>query len=112
MEFRRLGASGFNVPVLSFGAGTFGGVEKLFVPVTVSLPERCTTALSFAFPATAVFTYWIDAAGTAVPTMTGRPKARRGSITMLFGASARRSSGKRRVSSRGWVLVRGEASQP
>ena len=30
MEYRRLGASGFNVPVLSFGAGTFGGVGELF----------------------------------------------------------------------------------
>ncbi len=30
MEFRRLGASGFRVPVLSFGAGTFGGKGELF----------------------------------------------------------------------------------
>ena len=30
MEFRRLGASGFNVPVLSFGAGTFGGKGEFF----------------------------------------------------------------------------------
>ena len=30
MEFRRLGASGFNVPVLSFGAATFGGKGELF----------------------------------------------------------------------------------
>ena len=30
MEYRRLGASGFNVPVLSFGAGTFGGRGELF----------------------------------------------------------------------------------
>jgi len=30
MEFRRLGASGFNVPVLSFGAGTFGGQGDFF----------------------------------------------------------------------------------
>jgi aryl-alcohol dehydrogenase-like predicted oxidoreductase len=30
VEFRRLGASGFNVPVLSFGAGTFGGKGELF----------------------------------------------------------------------------------
>ena len=30
MEYRRLGASGFNVPVLSFGTGTFGGKGKLF----------------------------------------------------------------------------------
>lgn len=30
MEYRRLGASGFSVPVLSFGAGTFGGKGELF----------------------------------------------------------------------------------
>ena len=30
MEFRRLGASGFTVPALSFGAGTFGGQGEFF----------------------------------------------------------------------------------
>ena len=30
MEYRLLGASGFKVPVLSFGTGTFGGKGKLF----------------------------------------------------------------------------------
>ncbi len=30
MEYRRLGASGFTVPALSFGAGTFGGKGELF----------------------------------------------------------------------------------
>jgi aryl-alcohol dehydrogenase-like predicted oxidoreductase len=30
MEYRRLGASGFKVPVLSYGAGTFGGKGPLF----------------------------------------------------------------------------------
>ena len=30
MEYRKLGASGLNVPVLSFGAGTFGGQGPLF----------------------------------------------------------------------------------
>ncbi len=29
MEYRRLGASGFKVPALSFGTGTFGGVGRL-----------------------------------------------------------------------------------
>ena len=30
MEYRRLGASGFSVPALSFGTGTFGGRGELF----------------------------------------------------------------------------------
>ena len=30
MEYRQLGASGFKVPVLSFGTGTFGGQGELF----------------------------------------------------------------------------------
>src|SRR5271165_2680624 len=30
MEYRRLGGSGFKVPVLSFGTGTFGGSGELF----------------------------------------------------------------------------------
>jgi aryl-alcohol dehydrogenase-like predicted oxidoreductase len=30
MEYRRLGASGLHVPVLSFGTGTFGGLGPLF----------------------------------------------------------------------------------
>jgi aryl-alcohol dehydrogenase-like predicted oxidoreductase len=30
MEYRRLGASGLQVPALSFGAGTFGGQGPLF----------------------------------------------------------------------------------
>ncbi len=30
MEYRHLGASGFKVPVLSFGTGTFGGKGELF----------------------------------------------------------------------------------
>ncbi|MBV8781069.1 MAG: aldo/keto reductase [Phycisphaerae bacterium] len=30
MEFRQLGGSGFKVPVLSFGTGTFGGGNKFF----------------------------------------------------------------------------------
>lgn len=30
MEYRRLGRSGLQVPVLSLGAGTFGGSGELF----------------------------------------------------------------------------------
>jgi aryl-alcohol dehydrogenase-like predicted oxidoreductase len=30
MEYRRLGGSGFKIPVLSFGTGTFGGKGEFF----------------------------------------------------------------------------------
>ena len=30
MEYRQLGGSGFKVPVLSFGTGTFGGSGEFF----------------------------------------------------------------------------------
>ena len=30
MEYRRLGASGFKVPILSFGTATFGGKGEFF----------------------------------------------------------------------------------
>ncbi|MFG2101605.1 aldo/keto reductase [Micromonospora echinaurantiaca] len=51
MEFRRLGASGLTVPVLSFGAGTFGGRGPLFgawgttdVPEARRLVDICLDA--------------------------------------------------------------------
>jgi hypothetical protein len=49
------------------GVGTFGGTAKVFVPVTVSVPAKCTTVLSFALAASCVFTYCIEAGALAVP---------------------------------------------
>src|SRR5580658_5704574 len=49
------------------GVGVFGTAVKLFVPVIVSAVARCTTALSFAFPASAVLTYCIETGCAAVP---------------------------------------------
>ena len=43
--------------VLFCGDGTLGEVAKLFVPLIVSAPLKCTTALSSAFVASAEFTY-------------------------------------------------------
>ena len=41
MEYRHLGASGFTVPVLSFGTGTFGGKGDLF---KARFPDDCRAA--------------------------------------------------------------------
>jgi hypothetical protein len=49
------------------GAGTLGAVAKTFAPPIVSDPFKCTTELSFAFVASAVFTYCIETGCAAVP---------------------------------------------
>jgi aryl-alcohol dehydrogenase-like predicted oxidoreductase len=42
MEFRQLGGSGFKVPVLSFGTGTFGGGNKFFDAWGANQAEEAT----------------------------------------------------------------------
>src|SRR5579863_3895731 len=53
-------------PVL-VGAGTLGGDVKVFDPLIVSVPARCTTALSFALVANDEFTYCSETACPATP---------------------------------------------
>jgi predicted aldo/keto reductase-like oxidoreductase len=60
MEFRQLGRSGFKVPVLSFGTGTFGGKGATFSAwgatdvaeasrlIDIALEASLAQALSFA----------------------------------------------------------------
>jgi len=42
MEFRQLGGSGFKVPVLSFGTGSFGGTNEFFKGFGQSDVEEAT----------------------------------------------------------------------
>jgi hypothetical protein len=49
------------------GAGTFGELLKVLVPAIVSVPLTWTTASSFAFVASAEFTYCIDTGCPANP---------------------------------------------
>ncbi len=49
------------------GAGTFGAAANVFVPLIVSAPFKCTTALSSAFVASPELAYCIETGCPATP---------------------------------------------
>jgi hypothetical protein len=49
------------------GAGTLGAAANVFAPLIVSVPPKCTTALSFALLASSEFTYCIETGWPAIP---------------------------------------------
>jgi aryl-alcohol dehydrogenase-like predicted oxidoreductase len=51
MEYRQLGASGFKVPVLSLGTGTFGGTNEFFKGFGTSDREEATRLVDVALDA-------------------------------------------------------------
>ena len=51
MEFRQLGGSGFKVPALSMGTGTFGGGNEFFKAWGSSGPEEATKLVSICLDA-------------------------------------------------------------
>ena len=51
MEYRQLGASGFKVPVLSFGTGTFGGGTEFFKAWGTNGPEEANRIVSICLDA-------------------------------------------------------------
>ena len=51
MEFRQLGASGFKVPVLSLGTGTFGGTNEFFKGFGTTDVEEATRLVDIALEA-------------------------------------------------------------
>src|ERR1039457_1001391 len=53
-------------PVL-VGAGTLGAAANIFAPLIVSVPLKCTTALSSAFVASSEFTYCMETGCPATP---------------------------------------------
>ncbi|WAS93650.1 aldo/keto reductase [Nannocystis punicea] len=108
MEYRRLGASGLKVPVLSFGTGTFGGVGKLFgawgdtdVAAARRLVDICLDAGVNLFDSADVYS-----AGSAESILGEAIKGRRERLLISTKATFRAGEGPNDVGSSRFHLTR------
>ncbi|MDC0722419.1 aldo/keto reductase [Nannocystis bainbridge] len=107
MEYRRLGASGLKVPVLSFGTGTFGGVGKLFsawgdtdVSAARRLVDICLDAGVTLFDSADVYS-----AGAAESILGQAIKGRRDRLLISTKATFRSGEGPNDVGSSRFHLI-------
>src|SRR5258708_11546967 len=101
MEYRKLGHSGFKVPVLTLGTGTFGGKGPLFsswgengVPEATRLVDICLEAGLTLFDSAAVYSD-----GQAEQILGGAIKGRRDQVLISTKATFRAGSGHNDVGS-------------
>jgi aryl-alcohol dehydrogenase-like predicted oxidoreductase len=108
MEYRQLGASGFFVPVLTLGTGTFGGTNEFFkhwgtlgVPEATRLVDVCLDAGLSMFDSADVYS------GGDAETILGRAIAgRRDRVLISTKATFRHGGGPNDVGSSRFNLVR------
>ena len=108
MEFRQLGASGFRVPVLSLGTGTFGGQGDFFkawggsdVDEATRLIDICLEAGLSMFDSADVYS------GGLAEEILGRAIAgRRDQVIISTKATFRSGAGPNDVGSSRWHLIR------
>lgn len=113
MEYRQLGASGLNVPVLSLGTGTFGGAGELFkawgatdVAEATRLVDICLEAGANMFDSADIYS-----AGMAEEILGEAIKGRRDQVLISTKATFRAGTGPNDVgSSRHHLLRSVEAS--
>jgi aryl-alcohol dehydrogenase-like predicted oxidoreductase len=108
MEYRRLGASGFKVPVLSFGAGTFGGKGELFstwgntdVAEATRLVDLCLDAGLTMFDTADVYS-----SGASEEILGGAIKGRRNKLLISTKATFRFNEEPNAVGSSRYHLTR------
>jgi aryl-alcohol dehydrogenase-like predicted oxidoreductase len=108
MEFRRLGRSGFKVPVLSLGTGTFGGRGELFkawgetdVAEATRLVDVCLEAGLNMFDAADIYSQ-----GAAEEILGQAIKGRRDQVVISTKATFRRGNGPNDVGSSRYHLTR------
>ena len=107
MEYRRLGGSGFNVPALSFGTGTFGGKGEFFaawgqtdVKAATRLIDICLEAGLTMFDSADVYS-----AGAAEEILGEAIKGRRNQVLISTKATFRRGDGPNDVGSSRFHLI-------
>lgn len=108
MDYRHLGASGFKVPVLSFGAGTFGGKGPLFsawgdtdVAQATRLVDICLDAGLTMFDTADVYS-----GGQSEIILGGAIKGRRDKVLISTKATFRFSDGPNDVGSSRFHLIK------
>jgi aryl-alcohol dehydrogenase-like predicted oxidoreductase len=109
VEFRRLGASGFNVPVLSFGAGTFGGKGEFFEAwgATGAVEARHLVDICLAAGINMFDTADIYSAGASEEVLGSAIKGRpRDGLILSTKANFRSGSGLNEVGSSRYHLIR------
>jgi aryl-alcohol dehydrogenase-like predicted oxidoreductase len=108
MEYRLLGRSGFKVPVLGFGAGTFGGEGPLFsawgntdVAGARRIVDICLEAGLNFFDSADIYSE-----GVAEEVLGAAIKGRRDQVLISTKATFRSGDGPNDVGSSRWYLVR------
>jgi aryl-alcohol dehydrogenase-like predicted oxidoreductase len=101
MEYRQLGASGFKVPVLSFGTGTFGGKGEFFAAWGSSDVKEATRLIDICLDAglTLFDSADIYSAGAAEEVLGEAIKGRRNRVLISTKATFRAGPGANDVGS-------------
>jgi aryl-alcohol dehydrogenase-like predicted oxidoreductase len=101
MEYRQLGGSGFKVPVLSFGTGTFGGKGEFFAAWGSSDVKEATRLIDICFDAglTLFDSADIYSAGAAEKVLGEAIKGRRNQVLISTKATFRSGPGANDVGS-------------
>lgn len=107
MEYRQLGRSGFKVPVLSFGTGTFGGSNPFFkawgdtdVKEATRLVDICLEAGLTMFDSADIYSD-----GAAEEILGGAIKGRRDKVLISTKATFRSGKGPNDVGSSRYHLI-------
>ena len=107
MEYRRLGASGFNVPALSFGTATFGGRGELFKAWGATDAQGATRMIDICLDAglTMFDSADVYSRGLAEEVLGQAIKGRRDKVLISTKATFRMSDGPNDVGSSRFHLI-------